>query len=193
VLTSVSATRVSTLVRQGRAQYVPFLAMAACSLWTAHLDHLHDPRHAARFLGAADPAAVLGLLSLAALLAIPVLRSRGGLSILGHDTLAGLISGAGLALPLGFAAILADLAIVFPADMNVPLPAALLFYPAVAFLVELAFHVLPLASLLMIVGPSDGGTFASRVRHLCLLVATIEPAYQAIDAARSAQGPSTSW
>jgi hypothetical protein len=47
-------------------------------------------------------------------------------------------------------AILIDLAIPFPQDLNVPLPEALLFYPAIALVAEVTFHLIPLAVLSVI-------------------------------------------
>lgn len=41
-------------------------------------------------------------------------------------------------------AVAADFAIRFPAGMNVAFPQSLAFYPAMAFVAEVAFHVVPL-------------------------------------------------
>ena len=51
------------------------------------------------------------------------------------------------------AIIIADFFIRYPEDINVPVPEALLFYPAVGFVAEIAFHVLPLALLLFVLAP----------------------------------------
>lgn len=49
--------------------------------------------------------------------------------------------GAALTVPV----ILVDLAGGFPADMNVPFPESLLFYPSIALVAESALHLVPLA------------------------------------------------
>jgi hypothetical protein len=54
--------------------------------------------------------------------------------------------GAGLTLPV----IIVDVFGGFPADLNVALPDALLFYPSIAFVAETAFHVLPLSGLAVV-------------------------------------------
>jgi hypothetical protein len=63
--------------------------------------------------------------------------------------------------------------------MNVPVPQALLFYPAIGFVAEIMFHVLPLALLLFIMHPLGGWIGKERVVWLgILLVAVLEPTFQ---------------
>ena len=54
---------------------------------------------------------------------------------------------AGLTVFFALVAILIDINIVYPADMNIPFPESLLFYPIIAFLVEIIFHVVPMIGL----------------------------------------------
>ena len=58
-----------------------------------------------------------------------------------------LLSLVGLAALLTLPPVAIDLMIPFPRDMNVPLPGALLFYPAIALVAEVLFHLIPLAAL----------------------------------------------
>jgi hypothetical protein len=51
-----------------------------------------------------------------------------------------------------------DLTIGFPVDINVPLPAAIIFYPAMGYIAQLALHIVPLSVLLSI-----GKSFFSRL------------------------------
>ena len=48
------------------------------------------------------------------------------------------------------AAILVDIKVRFPADMNLPFPKSLFFYPVIGFCVEVVFHILPLSLLFLI-------------------------------------------
>ena len=78
----------------------------------------------------------------------------------------------------------------FSADINVHLPAALLFYPVMAVVVELTFHAAPLALLWPVVERAHPGA-ESRSRRLwtCIaLVAVLEPAFQIMLA-----GPLPTW
>ena len=45
--------------------------------------------------------------------------------------------------------IVVDLLVVLPPDFNVRFPDSLFFYPAIGFVVEVVFHLLPLAALLL--------------------------------------------
>ena len=58
----------------------------------------------------------------------------------------------------------------------------LYLYPAMAFLVEILFHVLPLAVLLFIIGSILKGAKFEVVFWICvLIVASLEPTYQMKD------------
>lgn len=78
-------------------------------------------------------------------------------------------------------AIFVDIMIVFPKSMNIEFPDSLLFYPSIGFLVEILFHVLPLFVLLLFFSLFLKGINHRKTIWICLLiVATIEPTYQAI-------------
>jgi hypothetical protein len=88
-----------------------------------------------------------------------------------------------LALPASLAvpAILADIVLRFPQRLNVPMPEAALFYPAIGYVAEVAFHLLPLTLLLLLL---TAGTNRRPSRWLfgtaLLLVACIEPVFQLV-------------
>ena len=76
-------------------------------------------------------------------------------------------------------AIFVDLQIVYPADMNIPYPESLLFYPAMGFLVEVLFHVLPLAVLLLLFNTIFKTTASPLLVWVAMvIVALLEPTYQ---------------
>ncbi|MBT8313609.1 MAG: hypothetical protein KJP26_04040 [Maribacter sp.] len=78
-----------------------------------------------------------------------------------------------------FVAIWVDWNIVYPADIHILLPESLLFYPAMGFLVEIIFHVLPLTILLftfpIVFKPIKYNTI---VWLSIIIVAMVEPTYQ---------------
>jgi hypothetical protein len=97
---------------------------------------------------------------------------------------------AALAILFGAIAIAADRLIVFPRDMNVPFPRSVFFYPVIGFIVEVAWHVVPLAVLLLVARHTSKQPMRGGILWLCMLVvATIEPAYQV--SASVAAGQST--
>lgn len=86
------------------------------------------------------------------------------------QALAMVTAGALLAMP----PIAIDLAYPFPTDLNVPLPAALLFYPAIALVAEVAFHLAPFAILAAML-PNQWPVWL----RLAPAIA-VEPAFQAL-------------
>ena len=74
---------------------------------------------------------------------------------------------------------------VFPRDLNIMFPHSLLFYPSIAYVVEIIFHVLPLALCFFIIT----AVFKMRDHTIALfisipLVALIEPIFQIINFGR---------
>ncbi|WP_343078785.1 hypothetical protein [Ostreiculturibacter nitratireducens] len=106
------------------------------------------PEAAERFrafsLGLPAPAAVF----LAAAIGVVTLSALEGLGFrrgVPERPVRGLALAAALASLLAAPPIVIDLTNPFAADINTPLPEALLFYPAIAIVAEAALHLLPLA------------------------------------------------
>ncbi len=167
--------------------YVGLAAGVAGATW---LVQSGSPLHFRRFLGAADPIAAMVLVGLLGLVLLSALHARGWFAIFEVENLRSLGFIGWLATALASAAVLLDLAIAFPADMNVPLPAALLFYPAIGFLVEVMFHLLPLTLLLFLLTKFSPALGTDRsIGISILLVSLLEPAYQAFAMASSGRFP----
>lgn len=75
---------------------------------------------------------------------------------------------------------LLDLAAPFDANINVPLPYSLLFYPALAYVAETLFHVVPLSVVMLLTRDDHSACVRARLRQLGLgCVVLIEPVFQA--------------
>ncbi len=75
--------------------------------------------------------------------------------------------------------ILVDTFQPFPEDMNVAVPAALLFYPIMGYVVEITFHLVPLSILLLVVSKATDVGDAPRQFWTCAAIAaTLEPGFQ---------------
>jgi hypothetical protein len=92
-------------------------------------------------------------------------------------------------LPIGMAAAAAFVVPVlvldvlggFPADLNVRSPWSLLFYPVMGLVAESAFHAVPLALLLLGLGPVAHRLSRTPTKRSCMvLVALIEPTMQTV-------------
>lgn len=139
-----------------------------------------------RFIGEANPIAVaIGVGALGASL-LSVLVVRDGFLIAGQRVGRGVSRSAGLATVFGAVIILVDLTMVHPADMNVPFPGSLLFYPVIGFIVEILFHLLTLCLLLTVFPPRvtrSRSRSEATVWWSLILVALLEPAFQVWTAA----------
>ena len=143
---------------------------------------LAQPTVFERFLGPLPPAvttAVLGAVGLAAL----VFLERRGFWRRGSAsrTIRGLIVATLATLPFAAIAIVVDVAVGFPRDMNVAWPEAWLLYPAMAVVAESVFHLLPLAALVWLTGSWFAGRRVDRrVATLIVLTALVEPFAQVL-------------
>jgi len=76
--------------------------------------------------------------------------------------------------------ILMDIVLRFPADINAPLPGALLFYPLMGYVAETAFHLVPLAVLVLVTRVAFDRFPGSRLlAAFIVVVALVEPVVQA--------------
>jgi hypothetical protein len=170
----LSETRKSAL----RQQWLVYAGLCSITLGLAAGTRFVDRQLFQRFVGTTDPVIVVtGASVLGAVLLKRLLRE--GFLLVRDDPGRGLRAAAGLASIFGLAIIAMDFAIVHPADLNVPFPRSLLFYPVVAFVVEIVFHVFPFALFLTLVrvrtGASPRGT---AVWMSGVLVAFLEPSLQ---------------
>lgn len=134
-----------------------------------------------RFIGEIHPIIAIGSSVILGFLSLSFLLSKKWFTIHKKYPIKKVFPYAGLTVFFASVAILIDINIVYPADMNIPFPESLLFYPIIAFLVEIIFHVVPMT--LLLVTP----TFIFRryvydriVLPYILIVALVEPTYQVV-------------
>lgn len=165
-----------------RGRYATYLLLSAVVLALTAALLPSSAHHFARFFGGANPLVVVAATSVIGGAALVFLQSRGGFAVLrGRRTLRGIGLSAALAALPALAAVVADLLLGYPEDMNVPVPPALLFYPAVGFAAEVAFHLVPLGLLLLVMTPLVRLIGLTRVIWLgMLLTAFVEPTFQAL-------------
>lgn len=108
------------------------------------------------FFGPLPPLAVMAGTILFGLGSLVLLQEQAGIGILWRESIRSKEPAPGAAhVPIGallfFLPVLsADLLFRFPEALNVLLPAALLFYPAIGFVAETVFHLIPAAAALII-------------------------------------------
>lgn len=132
-----------------------------------------------RFFGETNAILTIVVTSVIGAAALWMLQNNEWMILKGRMTLHGIKLSAVFATGLGIAIVIADLIIRYPEDTNVPVPQALLFYPAVGFIAEIIFHILPLVLLSLALKPLVGKFGEERVIWTSiLLVAALEPTFQ---------------
>lgn len=163
-------------------QYTAYFTLSLIALVFTAILLPSSGAHFRKYFGEPNPILMVILGSVVGAAALWVLQSRFEFAILtARTTLRGMAMSSALATMLAVAIVIADFLIRYPQDMNVPVPEALLFYPAVGFVAEIIFHVLPLALLLLALNPLAGSLGTERVVWLgILLVAITEPTFQVL-------------
>jgi len=125
-----------------------YLLMALTAVLVIFFQYLHHPALFTDFFGRLSPSLTIVVVGLAGYLAFRYVLYRFGLfpgTRINREQWIFILTGT---LVFGTIIIIIDLLVRFPADINVPIPKALLFYPVIGFFAEHMFHVLPLAILL---------------------------------------------
>ena len=181
---------VTELVSRERSQYLIFVALSIGVLAFTGILYLSDNLTFQRFLGQANPLIVFLFAAILGFFLLSFLLSQNWFVIYEKENLKEIIRSATLAALLGTVMILVDTKIIFSADTNILFPKSLLFYPAIAFLVDILFHVLPLTVLLLIMNSILRNAGFETVFWICLLiVAFLEPAYQVVNMGSSNHFP----
>ncbi len=165
-----------------RWQYTAYFALAVVALIFTLILLPTSAAYFQRFFGDTNAILVIVTASLLGAAALWFLHSSFAFGILkGKATLRGVMLSAIFATVLAVPIIVADFIIRYPQDMNVPFPQALLFYPAVGFVAEIIFYVLPLVLLLLTLKPLVGRFGKQPIIWLSiLLVAVVEPTFQVL-------------
>ena len=128
--------------------------------------------------GGLDPMGVMTGVAVVGVFAMAYLQGTSSFAVLGPGAGGHAMSIIAWAVPLlAAAAIGSDLVFRYAEDVNVAMPDALRFYPAIAVFVEIALHVVPIAVLVATAGDAD------RVRRdlwrIAIPVALVEAVVQA--------------
>ncbi len=147
---------------------------AAAAVCAAILSAAGHPAFA-RFLGPLPPVPVTIAAALLALAVQRLLRRAGWLARPLRPVPLARLALVGTC--LAALTIATDIAAPYPAAINVALPGALLFYPAIGLVAEVAFHLLPLALVLVPAGALRLPRRPALIAAACL-AAAVEPAFQ---------------
>ncbi|HEY5993493.1 MAG TPA: hypothetical protein VIU46_02720 [Gallionellaceae bacterium] len=162
-----------------RAQYAAFGLLSLGAISAIGLISVSHPDIFQPYLGSVPPLLAVMLAAIVGYASLRFLHAHGWEIFSAGNAMRGIAHAVMLAVPFAIAITIIDVSIGFPKNLNVPLPMSLLFYPAMAYLVEIAFHVILLVLLVIALGKVLGKPGRDRLVWLCiLLVAIPEPVIQ---------------
>jgi hypothetical protein len=125
------------------------------------------------------PVLAVSVTSVLGVVALSFLYSRHWFEMAaGSESLRGAAWSSAFATLFAVVIVLADLVVVFPFQ-HVPPPQSFLFYPTIAYVAEIVFHILPLSILLALLGPRFKGRDSTKLLWLCIVLASCpEPLFQ---------------
>lgn len=164
-----------------KRQFQVFTALSiGIAVW-AQLGYLLNKNMFRNYFGEVYPLLVILLLSFLGILMMGFLFARGYFTVFSKTSARARSLGFVLAAGLASMAILVDVMVKFPADMNLLFPESVFFYPAIGFCVEIVFHILPLSILLWTFTGLFRQTDSVKILWLSIfIVAFIEPIFQVV-------------
>lgn len=164
-------------LRRQFAIYTILWLLAAASTGLLSRSHapLFDP-----YFGRIEPLLAVTIAGIAGVISLAFLNLRESFYVYRKGRcLNGVVRSAILATIFAFPIVIVDIVAGFPADLNVPLPFALPFYPAMGYVAEIVFHTIPLAILLFALNPLRKGNPDSRIIWPCVILSSfVEPIFQ---------------
>ncbi len=175
------------------SSFGPFVGWAVASLSATAVLVLAGEDSFARFLGDWPPLPVMVVVVIIGGACLWLLLARGWSQAdprwgVGRPLRSSVVA----ALVFATFAVSFDVVIPFRRDMNVAWPWSALYYPAIGFIAEIVFHVLPLA-LLALIGGRRFDTVGGGRRALIaiIIVATVETGFQVADSISTDATPAT--
>ena len=124
-----------------RLQYLAFGALSLGALSLTAISSFSSGTPFQRYFGTIAPLLLVALVAALGFVSLSLLRSFGRFEIFVPGKIRrGMVFAAIFATLFAIAVVSADYLIRFPKDMNVPPPQSLYFYPAIGYVVEVAFH-----------------------------------------------------
>ena len=125
------------------------------------------------------PVLAVSVISVLGVVSLGVLASRGWVQMAGgRESLKGVAWSSAFATLFAAIIVLVDYVVIFPYQHVAP-PQSLLFYPAIAYVAEIVFHILPLSILLTVFGLLFKDRSSAGFVWLCIILASCpEPIFQ---------------
>ena len=172
-------THLGNLIAEERLQFTLFFFLAILVFILTVVAHSANNSVFQRFFDSLPPGLIVSLVSLIGLLLSAFLLSTRQFAIYRQANQMGPVLAISLAWPFAAVMILVDRFSPFPSNINIAFPHSLAFYPVMAFVVEILFHLLPIGLLLFLfLGIFETANPARVLWIIFLVVALIEPVFQ---------------
>ncbi len=174
-------TEITELFSKERLQYLVYIGLSAGIVTLTGIIYFSNKLLFQRFIGRINPLIAFFIVTILGIILFTFLLYRGWFAIYQRENLAVLFRYSSLTALFAIISILVDLKVGFPADMNILFPKSLLFYPAIGYLVEILFHILPLTILLISLTTIFKNISYTSILWICIvIVALLEPSFQVI-------------
>ena len=187
---SSSLSKVFETFSTQRIQYLVYLGVSLVIFGFTIVLYFSKRQVFQRFLGSIDPLVAILAAIAVGLILLSFLLSQKWFVIFDRENFLGLLRYSGLAALFGVIMIIVDTRIIFPADINILFPHSLLFYPVIAFFVEILFHVFPLTMLIVMLSSVLKNTNLDTIVWVSIFIISVaEPIYQTMDMVSSKHFP----
>lgn len=140
--------------------------------------YLVDRQIFQRFVGDLNPLIIAVAIVIMGCLLVLFLSTKGWFAIYTHN-LRGLAIALSLGILLSVIMIGFDRVVILPADINVVFPQSMLFYPSIAYVVEVLFHLVPITVMLILLPRLFPNVNPNTLIWISIvLVSLLEPVYQ---------------
>ncbi len=162
-----------------RTGLILYILVFAGALIMAFLSMIIEHDVFSRFLKGFSPLVVILLFGIVGYIILNYAGNKLGADFLKPVNGKGLLLAASFATFFGLIIIILDTTSPLPADINISFPESIFFYPAIGFLAEIVFHLLPIALLCFISGILERW-FGLNLSTLIILGFSVvfEPMYQ---------------
>jgi len=165
--------------RHRHAQSSIFLAISLSMLIITGILYVRDYEAYSRFFGRANPVLVVIFTIIVGSFLMSRLRSTMALKVYTAAPKTRILVIVVIPLVLFCGIVWVDTRGVFPQDLNIAFPESLLFYPSIAYIVEIIFHIVPFALCVFIITTVFKQCQQTTVLLITIpLVALFEPIFQ---------------
>ena len=171
--------KIKNLVSKNNVQYLIFSYLFAFVTLCCLILYFIDISPFQRFIGNINPFLVIFISFILGLVFHSYLITKTTFVIYKKNNLVTYLSIVGIASLFGLEIISADIWLVdYSSEINILFPKSIFFYPAIAFIVEVLFHSIPISLIIFILSLLKKINIRNIVLISIIVVALIEPLYQ---------------